>query len=233
MNEKVTRTENKYAISYEAGSKLQNNLNKILKRDQYSQEHSYIVRSLYFDSINNIDYQTKLAGTEKRKKIRIRTYNPKADKCKLEMKKKQGDLQEKISLWITKEDAQKLALRKFEVLKKYFKDAKEAIEIYTTMVLGCYRPVLLIEYDRVAYVCKEFNTRITLDTNIRSTEVNFELFSNHPLYTPILKEQMILEVKYNGHLMGFINDLLKPYSLNRISVSKYCLGRKIQQEFDF
>ena len=64
----VYRSENKYILSKDKLSNLRFKLDKVLSRDEYSKEHSYIVRSLYFDSINNIDFNTKVAGTEIRKK---------------------------------------------------------------------------------------------------------------------------------------------------------------------
>ena len=66
----VNRSEYKYIVSITKMRELQSKLDVILKRDKNSQKGSYSVRSLYFDSINNIDFNTKLAGTMIRKKIR-------------------------------------------------------------------------------------------------------------------------------------------------------------------
>lgn len=229
----VFRSENKYSLSIENSIKLQKILDKVLERDSYAQENSYMVRSLYFDSIHNRDFQMKMAGTEIRKKIRIRTYNVDDKKCKLEMKKKNGDLQSKISLWITKEEAKELIKCNFAILNKYFDTIPESIEIYTTLVLGSYRPVVLIEYERVAYTYRLYNTRITFDSNIRSSESNFSLFEKNPIYNSIENNQVVLEVKYNEKLMDFISDILKPFHLTKVAVSKYCLGRRVYQDFDY
>lgn len=235
MSEKlaVLRTENKFIISVEKGLNIQNKLNKILQLDEYSKNGFYMVRSLYFDSINNKDFQTKLAGTEIRKKIRLRIYDVNAKRCKLEMKKKNDDLQYKVSLWITKAEAKSLINRNFSVLKKYFSTIPESIEIYSTLCLGCYKPVVLIEYNRLAYIHKLNNTRITFDSNIRSTESNFDLFAKKPLYNVINNENIILEVKYNEKLINLIADIINPYHLTKESASKYCLGRKIYQDFEY
>lgn len=227
----VFRSENKYVLSYTQAVSLQSKLDRVLLRDGHSGEQGYTVRSLYFDSINHIDFYTKLAGTELRKKIRLRVYSPNDTTCKLEVKQKNGDLQHKISLVITKDDAQELIKGNFGVLTQYFSQSENAVYIYETMTLGCYRPVVLVEYDRAAYTYPRYDTRLTFDMRIRSSESNFDLFAPAPMYTPALRERVVLEVKYNEKLMGFISEILKPYHLSRTAVSKYCMGRKLFYEF--
>ena len=229
----VFRNENKYYISFDKYINLKSKLDKVLKRDDYSKDNSYIVRSLYFDSINNLDFNTKMAGTNIRKKIRLRVYDPKDDKCKLEMKQKNANLQHKISLWISKEDANKLIKGNYSVLIKYFNVSEAALQIYKTMVLGCYKPVVMVEYDRIAYVYPRYNTRITFDMNVRSSESNFDLFCEKPLFNVLINQKVILEVKYNEKLMGFISNILKSYKLTQLAVSKYCTGRKVFYDFEF
>ena len=95
----VFRNEKKYLIPYSTALSIRGKLDGILFRDSHSKTSGYVVRSLYFDSVNNIDYMTKLAGVERRKKIRMRIYSSDAKECKLELKQKDGDLQHKVSLW--------------------------------------------------------------------------------------------------------------------------------------
>ena len=229
----IFRNEKKYLVPYMKAASIRGKLDEILVRDKHSEALGYMVRSLYFDSINNIDYKTKLAGVQKRKKIRLRSYSSDAGKCKLELKEKDGDLQHKVSLWITREDAQELSKLNYSVLTKYFDESKEAVLIYTTMVMGGYRPVVLIEYDRMAYTYPAYNTRITVDMNLRSSESNLDLFSQKPAYSALLNEEVILEVKYNQKLVRFLSDILRQYHLTQSSVSKYCMGRKIFYDFEF
>lgn len=229
----VFRNEKKYLVPYRNAVAIRGKLDEILARDEHSETAGYMVRSLYFDSINNIDYKTKLAGVQRRKKIRIRSYSPDAEKCKLEMKEKDGDLQHKVSLWIAREDAQELSKLNYSALTKYFDESQDAVLIYTTMVMGGYRPVVLVEYDRSAYIYPVYNTRITVDMNLRSSESNLDLFCDRPVYTVLMKEDVILEVKYNQRLVRFLSDILRQYHLTQCSVSKYCMGRKIFSDFEF
>ena len=229
----VYRNENKYLIPIVNMAEIKIKLESVLKEDKNSKGGSYIVRSLYFDSINNIDFYTKMAGTEIRKKIRIRVYDSDAKKCKLEMKKKNGDFGHKISLWITRDDVEDLVKGKYNALTKYFDKSKEAIEIYETMSLGCYRPVVMVEYERKAYTYPMYDTRITFDYNLRSSESNFDLFDKNINYNSILNDKVILEVKYNENIMNFITKILSPYKLTRISISKYCMSRKVYYDFNY
>lgn len=229
----VFRSENKFLITKFDALSMQKKFDKLLTRDKNSGQSSYMVRSLYFDSVNNIDYMTKLAGTELRKKIRIRTYSSDAERCKLEVKQKNGELQHKVSIWITREDAEELGSCNYSVLTKYFDDMPAAIYIYSLMVRGCYRPVVLVEYDRLAYTFPLFDTRLTFDMNIRSNEGKLELFSNKPIYHVLTTDRIVLEVKYNGKLVKFISDVLKQYHLTKCAISKYCLGRKVFCDINF
>jgi hypothetical protein len=223
----VFRCENKYLLSYADAISLQARLDKVLQRDVHSGTNGYMVRSLYFDSANEIDFSTKLAGTELRKKVRLRVYSPNDKICKLEVKQKNGDYQHKISLPLTRAEGNALITGNYSVLVPHFDSTENAAYLYKTLSLGAYRPKALIEYDRVAYVYHQYDTRITFDMRVRSNEACFDLFAKKPAYMPVLDGQVILEVKYNHKLMGFISEVLRPYTLTRTSISKYCIGRQI------
>ena len=101
------------------------------------------------------------------------------------------------------------------------------------MQLGLYRPVVMVEYDRLAYFHPLYNTRITFDYNIKSSESNFDLFDKKINYTNIFNDYVILEVKYNKKLLGFISDILKKQKLTMLSISKYCISRKVFYDFNY
>ncbi len=229
----VFRTEQKYYISKTASANLRRELDQILTRDEHSSKDGYMVRSLYFDTINNRDYMTKMDGDESRYKIRIRVYSHDSQSCKLEVKKKDDDLESKISIWIDKSDAEELARLNYSVLTKYFSQSQDAVYLYTLLQRGVYRPVVLTEYDRLAYIYPLFDTRITLDSGLKSSESNFDLFCEDPGYTKLLNEKDILEIKYNEKLVRFISDIMKKYNLTRCSASKYCISRKVFCDFNF
>ncbi|MBO5208765.1 MAG: polyphosphate polymerase domain-containing protein [Lachnospiraceae bacterium] len=225
----VTRSELKYWISYQDSLLLQDEMAKLLSYDSYSENGFYRVKSLYFDSINNIDYMEKLAGTEKRKKIRLRIYDEDADFAKLELKQKEGAYQQKKSLLVTKEVAKKLMAGEYGCLLDYPEEI--AARLYELLVLGAYRPAALIEYDRRAFVYKEYSTRITFDKNVRSSELSLDLYEKDISWIYRTNEKVILEVKYNGKLWMPIQKILEKYNLFNVSIGKYANGRPLYEQY--
>lgn len=71
MNErlKVERQEIKYEIDYSVAAELYVRLSKIMVKDRHDNNDGYLVRSLYFDSLNCVDYEEKMHGLESRKKL--------------------------------------------------------------------------------------------------------------------------------------------------------------------
>ncbi len=49
----VFRNEKKYLVPYRNAVAIRGKLDEILARDEHSETAGYMVRSLYFDSINN------------------------------------------------------------------------------------------------------------------------------------------------------------------------------------
>lgn len=225
------RKEIKYVVPTEKALLIKSRLDHILQRDAYCADAPYLVRSLYFESVNNTDFSDKIAGVEVRKKIRLRIYNGDSSLCKLEIKQKNGDLQRKNSILVSSDDAAKLSRGNYQVLRNYFSAAPASINAYAILTQGCYRPVVQIEYDRLAYRYPMYDTRITLDSNVRSSETNLDILSPGVNYTPILDQETVLEVKYSGKLMGFISAMLDRFHLTQESYSKYCAGRKIYYDF--
>ena len=227
------RKEIKYVIPLGKALAIKEQLDRLLPRDSYCAGGAYSVRSLYFDSVNNIDFTEKLSGVADRKKVRLRIYNGDASLCKLEIKQKNGDRQQKLSLVISESDARELAHGNYSVLKEHFDGSDTGLKAYSIMAQGLYRPAVLIEYDRLAYRYPMYDTRVTLDMNIRASESNRDLFSEKVLYTPVMRECVVLEVKYSGKLIGFLSAMLARFHLTQGTYSKYCAGRQVHYDFNY
>ncbi len=200
--------------------------------DKYNKNDGYMVRTLYFDTIDNTDFTEKLAGVEKRKKVRLRVYDPNDESAYLEVKRKSGQYQVKKSLKIKREDAIKLINKEYDVLLKY--DDPFALECYTILKEEFYIPRAVIQYQRKAYIAKENKIRITFDSNILSTESNFNIFDENLLLYPVFpKHKVIMEVKYNGFLLSYIKNLINGCEKSPIAVSKYCLARYASLNYTF
>lgn len=226
----VARQEKKYLIGTEEAYKLNHYLSSLLTGDKHNGLSGYMVRSLYFDTIYDNDFNDKVEGVELRRKIRLRVYNADDEFALLEMKQKEGMNQLKRSLRITRKEAEELSKRNYSVLLNHKEDF--AKECYAIMNMQCYLPKTIVQYNRKAFVAKENNTRITIDSNILSTETCFNLFDKSlNLYPVFNKDNIVLEVKYDGFLLGYIKDILESVNKSELSMSKYCLGRTITKSY--
>lgn len=220
---KTFRHEYKYRISYEEMLKLRRKLDDVLKVDRSND--GYFVRSLYFDSVDDVDYYDKLGGEICRKKIRLRIYDTDSDMVKLEMKSKYDYHQLKRSLVINKEDAKRIIDGDYEVLLNYSSDV--ALELYNVMRSLAYRPKIIIEYMRYAYTSST-TTRITFDYDIKCSS-NIDCFFDKEInYNDISdKKDVVLEVKFDRFLEPYISNILASYINRYESISKYIMGRNV------
>ena len=231
MNE-VLRQEKKFLISLDQFYEYSHYFDQIMHQDVHNKGEGYTIRSLYFDTLDDNDFNEKEDGVEIRRKIRLRNYGANSKFAVLEMKQKQGAMQKKRSLKLSKADAQALIQRDYSVLLKYSEPF--AAECYYLMNALCYMPKTVIEYKRKAYVAKENNIRITFDHHIIGTESCFDIFSADLLQNTLLPSHLVvLEVKYNGFLLSHIKQVLEVCNKSELSVSKYCLGRGISKHYVF
>lgn len=223
--EKVLREEKKFLISVDEFIRKSHQLEQVLTQDKHNGVHGYMIRSLYFDTPFDDDFFEKQAGVELRRKVRLRIYDPTHDYAMLEMKQKQGAQQLKRSLRMPKKDALQLIQCNFSPLLEY--EEPFAAEMYAFMSTRCYRPKTIVEYKRKAFVAKENKIRVTFDNGIVATESSFDLFSEQLNMNPVLDPyDVVMEVKFNGFLLGYIRDLINSVNRSELSVSKYCLARQ-------
>lgn len=230
MNE-VLRQEKKYLMNLIEGERLCGQLRKVMLEDKHNGTKGYRIRSLYFDTLDDGDYYDKIEGIELRRKLRLRTYMPDGGFAMLELKQKEGPYQRKRSLQISRQDAEALIGGNYSVLLKY--SVPFAAECYGLLQRKCYRPKTIVEYRRRAYIAKENKIRITLDTDIVSTESCMDLFSPQLNLYPVLDPfNGVLEVKFNGFMLSYLKDLLMLADRSELSVSKYCLARRASLKFN-
>lgn len=232
MNE-VLRQEKKFLITLSQMYRLNAYLTQLMTADSHGGGEGYAIRSLYFDTLDDGDYQDKEDGVEVRRKIRLRNYGPQTPFAVLEMKQKQGAMQKKRSLRLERAHALEVSRGRYEVLLEYGKEPF-ALECYALMQTRCYRPAAVVEYRRKAFIAKENKIRITLDHHIIGTESSHDLFSPSLLQSCMLDPYLaVLEVKYNGFLPSYIKDLLLTCNESESAVSKYCLSRSVSKHYVF
>ena len=205
---------------------------EVVHTDSHNGPDGYQVRSLYFDSLSNRDFQEKEDGLELRRKFRLRVYSPDADFALFEMKQKQGPYQRKRSLRLSRREAQALIEGDYSVLLNSGSEFGQ--ECYSIMEMWAYRPKTVVEYDRFAFIAPENSIRITFDSGIRANEVNFNIFDRNLVLNSVMSPfAVVLEVKYNGFLLSYIKHMLLPVQKSELSVSKYCMARQIGCDYRF
>lgn len=226
----VNRRELKYPIGEMDYYKVNELFKEVLTPDPNNKEYGYRIRSLYFDSINDDDYFAKMNGEEIRKKIRLRIYDTKTNSVKLEIKRKMNINQRKETTTITKEDAIALIDKDYSVLLKYDNDTAKSA--YNIMTIGQYQPVVLVDYTRRAYIHNENNIRVTLDSDIKSNEFDFDMFNEDVVMSPIVDYyNALLEVKFDGELFCWISQALTGLDTTNQSLSKYCSSRRFFENY--
>lgn len=220
----VTRVEKKYEIDEFTATNLKAILSSTLTQDLHNLDDGYKVRSLYFDTVYNKDYFDKVDGLECRRKIRLRTYNPKSEFLKLELKEKDGQYQRKYSLTISKAVAKRIMHGEYKALKEL--DNQLADKLYDVMQTNLYKPKCIVEYKRSAFIVKENNTRITIDRELKASETNLDIFDEN-LNLNSVTNKTILEVKYNNFLLSYVKQIIDISNKVQTSASKYCMSRCI------
>lgn len=226
----VYRKEVKYLVSLPDRLYLLDALSQLLTPDAYGGYNGYTVRSVYFDSITNEDYWDKKEHADEKKRIRVRVYDPDDKKAKFELKRKSFGRELKESVVITREDAIRILNRDYSALLNY--DSDTARYAYDLMTTRLYRPVSLIEYDRRAFTHPNFNTRVTMDNNLRYCDFCYDLFSHKLNFKSAMpKDETILEIKYDRFLFKQIQEVLSGCDLTRKPPSKFGTSRSLLKEF--
>lgn len=220
------RHELKYQVTDAQIQMLKNRIKGILPLDSHvAKTGSYLIRSLYFDDYEDRCLKENENGTDPREKFRIRIYNGSAEKITLECKRKERGKTHKTSCPLT--EAQTRQLMEGKPLPDFGRQPPLLQKLTLQMMTRRLRPVVIVEYERIPYVYKNGNVRITLDTNIASSSAVETFLEPRISGRPVLPVgQQLLEVKYDEYLPDFIYRSLMLPSLRQTAFSKYYICRK-------
>ena len=219
------RNELKYLISENELMMIKQELSSFMHIDEHAKNGMYTISSLYFDDLNDEAFYDVDDGLDLKTKYRIRIYDHSDSVIHLEKKSKKNALTHKSTCSLTKTEAEKM------IFGSYLRNISGQDEIlkemtYNIMAKG-FKPKIIVEYERIPFVYKYGNVRVTLDTNIcSSTDVKGFLtgFSARRPILPVGKH--LLEVKYDEYIPEHIYNCLNDLDLQQISFSKYYLCRK-------
>lgn len=220
------RHELKYQITDAQVGMLKNRITHLIPADSHAgADGCYTIRSLYFDDYDDRCLRENEDGTDPREKFRIRIYNASADRITLECKRKERGKTHKTSCPLTVEQTK--LLMEGKTLPDIGSQPPLLQKLTMLMLTRRMRPVVIVEYDRIPYVYKNGNVRITLDTNIRSSSAVETFLDEQIPNRPVMPAgHQLLEVKYDEYLPDFIYRALQLHSLRQTAFSKYYICRK-------
>lgn len=220
------RHELKYPVTGAQVEMLKNRINHLLSLDRHAgPDGRYSIRSLYFDDYANRCFYENENGTDPREKFRIRIYNRSSERVTLECKRKERGMTHKTFCPLTVEQTKLLMAG--ETIPDIGSQPPLLRKLTSQMLLRRLRPVVIVEYDRIPYVYKDGNVRVTLDMNVASSKDIGSFFDERISKRPVMPVGLqLLEVKYDAFLPDFIYRNLNLENLSQTAYSKYYLCRK-------
>lgn len=185
----------------------------------------YHVRSLYFDGPAESAFFDKLAGVGRRDKYRIRVYNGEERTLKLERKSRINDRVSKETAAISREEYERLRGGDYDWLAET--DSPLLGRFYRLLVHAGFRPAIIVDYMREAYVWEEADVRITFDKRLAAAVNGFDLLDGRLAFVEVLPPPVvIMEIKYRTFLPEQVRALVQPAASVRSAISKYVLCRQ-------
>ena len=226
MDDRKYRHEYKYPVTDGQIVMLKNRISPLLMPDPHVGENGiYNIRSLYFDDYLNSCYYENENGTDPREKFRIRIYNHSDERISLECKRKERGKTLKTSCRLSREQTETLMAGR--CLPDFSNQPPLLKKLSLKMMAYGMKPVVIVEYERIPYVFKEGNVRITFDKNVSSASDISKFFDAEIPMRPIMPVgQQLMEVKFDEFLPDFIYRALQLENLNQTAYSKYYLCRR-------
>lgn len=219
------RHELKYVVDAAQIALLENRIRNLIAPDSHvGPGGQYRIRSLYFDDYYDSCYVENEIGSDPREKFRIRIYNANTSRIRLELKRKEHSMTQKLSCPLTLEQCRQLMQGRPLPPDPAYPPVLQKLNLL--MRTRLMRPKVIVEYDRVPYVEALGNTRITLDLNISSSNRCSEFLEPAIARRPVMPAGMhVLEVKYDEYLPDYLYRNLQLNSLRQTAYSKYYLCR--------
>ena len=179
------------------------------------------------DDYKDTSVYTTNSGLSERFKWRIRYYGNDLSYIRLEKKEKIDGRCHKKSCKITVDEYNKIVSG--DVTDLVFETEKDLIkELAVDIIIHNYKPKVIIDYERIAYVEEITNVRVTFDMKISASyELENFLDGDYQSFYVLPSGLNILEVKFDSILPSHLRNIVEAYSFKQGSFSKYYYGRRI------
>ncbi len=224
--EKAYRHEYKYPISDTEARIISERMRFVMSPDQHTgPDGRYHISSLYFDDCFDSCFLDNENGTDPREKFRIRIYNNSTDRISLECKRKERGKTLKSSCLISVGQVREILEGKVLAVTE---DSDPLLKKFAVLQAERnLKPKVIVEYDRLPFVYKAGNVRITLDSQLSSsTDVTHFLDGGYSKRPVMPVGQLLLEVKFDAFLPDWLYASLQLNNLTQTAFSKYYLCRK-------
>lgn len=217
------RHEWKHEIRYVDLLTIRQRLRAVAIPDPHAQDGKYLIRSLYFDNLNDKALREKVDGVNRREKFRIRYYNGDLNLIHLEKKSKVSGLGTKYSAGLSAEEAQAIVDGRLD----WMMDSGRSLvqELYTKMKFQGLRPRTIVDYTREPFIYGPGNVRVTFDYNIRTGLGCVDFLNPDCITIPAVDAGIILEVKWDNFLPSIIRDAVQTPGRRVTALSKYAQCR--------
>ena len=194
-----------------------------MQPDPHAEDGRYLIRSLYFDNLNDKALREKVDGVNMREKFRIRYYNYDTSLIHLEKKSKRNSLGSKGTAKLTAAEAQAIVDGDVE----WMKDADRPLvrELYAKMRSQGLGPKTIVDYVREPFVYAPGNVRVTLDYRLRTGLRSVDFLNPKCVTIPAGDAPIILEVKWDAFLPSIIRDIVQLEGRHTSAFSKYAICR--------
>ena len=217
------RHEWKHEISYADLLAIRQRLRAVAESDPHAQGGRYLIRSLYFDNLDDKALREKIDGVNLREKFRIRYYNGDTSVIHLEKKSRRAGLGTKFSAALSREEAQRIVNGNPDWMMDSGRPLVQ--ELYCKMRWQGLRPKVIVEYTREPFIYRPGNVRVTFDYDIR-TGLSCTDFLNPDCVTiPAGDAPILLEVKWDAFLPSIIRDAVQTPGRHAEAFSKYAQCR--------
>ena len=218
------RHEWKHEISYADLLSIRARLRAVAQPDAHAIGGKYLIRSLYFDNLNDKALREKIDGVNMREKFRIRYYNGDPSKIiHLEKKSKRNGLGTKYSAPLSMAEARSIVTGNIDWMLASPHPLIQ--ELYCKMRYQGIVPKTIVDYTREPFIYAPGNVRVTFDYDIRTGLGCTDFLDPNCVTVPAGDAPIILEVKWDAFLPSIIRDCVQTPGRRSEAFSKYAQCR--------
>jgi SPX domain protein involved in polyphosphate accumulation len=237
---RLERLELKYLIDEATAERVRRDIAPFCNPDSHNRapdsggaSTGYSVSSLYLDSPNLAFYRAKERGDAERLKLRLRTYGS-SPYAVLELKRRVADVIDKTRATVDRKDAAQVAQGWLDAAPASPDEQRFLCNFALEVARAGALPSLQLRYEREAYTSVvDHYARVTFDRRIEAQRTSswdldpavgeWSHFDHHWRRRE-RERSVVLELKCQSSIPGWVTDLVQAHALDRQSFSKYSVG---------